>query len=87
MLKNILVLDNGTEIAAGTAGANAIRALTVTEAVSSTDDLCPGGGFLPYGTFGVPHLAQVVSEVVQANRVDGILISPEEILTAWKEAL
>ena len=43
MLKNILVLDDGTEIAAGTAGANAIRALTVTEAVSSTDDLCPGG--------------------------------------------
>lgn len=32
------------------------------------DDLCPGGGFLPYGTFGVPHLAQVVSEAVQANR-------------------
>ena len=26
-------------------------------------------------------------KVVQANRVDGILISPEEILTAWKEAL
>ena len=43
MLKNILVLDDGTEIAAGTAGANAIRALTVTETVSSTDDLCPGG--------------------------------------------
>ena len=32
------------------------------------NDLCPGGAFLPYGTFGVPHLAQVVSEVVQANR-------------------
>lgn len=43
MLKNILVLDDGTEIDAGTAGANAIRALTVTETVSSTDDLCPGG--------------------------------------------
>lgn len=43
MRKNILVLDDGTEIAAGTAGANAIRALTVTETVSSTDDLCPGG--------------------------------------------
>ena len=25
------------------------------------NDLCPGGAFLPYGTFGVPHLAQVVS--------------------------
>lgn len=25
-------------------------------------------------------------KVVQANRVDGILITPEEILTAWKEA-
>ena len=36
MLKNILVLDDSTEIAAGTAGANAIRALTVTETVSST---------------------------------------------------
>lgn len=43
MLKNILVLDDGTEIAAGKAGANAIRALTVTETVSSTDDLFPGG--------------------------------------------
>ena len=43
MIKNILVLDDGTEIAAGTAGANAIRAMTVTETVSSTDDLCPGG--------------------------------------------
>lgn len=32
------------------------------------DDLCPGGGFLPYGTFGVPHLAEVVSETVQKNR-------------------
>lgn len=31
-------------------------------------DLCPGGGFLPYGTFGVKNLAQVVSEVVQENR-------------------
>lgn len=43
MLKNILVLDDGTKIDAGTEGANAIRALTVTETVSSTDDLCPGG--------------------------------------------
>ena len=43
MLKNILVLDDGTEIDAGTARANAIRSVTVTETVSSTDDLCPGG--------------------------------------------
>lgn len=32
------------------------------------NDLCRGGAFLPYGTFGVTNLAQVVSEVVQANR-------------------
>ena len=32
------------------------------------NDLCRGGAFLPYGTFGVPHLAQVVSDAVQANR-------------------
>ena len=31
-------------------------------------DLCRGGAFLPYGTFGVKNLAQVVSEVVQENR-------------------
>ena len=51
------------------------------------------------GTVVVPelNLGQIAGEirkfndygckVVQANRVDGILISPEEILTAWKEAL
>jgi peptidoglycan hydrolase CwlO-like protein len=42
MVKNILVLDDGTEIAAGTVGQNAIRSLTCTETVSKTTDLCPG---------------------------------------------
>ena len=42
MIKNILVLDDGTEISAGTVGQNAIRALTCTETVSKTTDLCPG---------------------------------------------
>lgn len=42
MVKNILVLDDGTEIAAGTVGQNAIRSLTYTETVSKTTDLCPG---------------------------------------------
>ena len=42
MIKNILVLDDGTEIAAGTVGQNAIRSLTCTETVSKTTDLCPG---------------------------------------------
>lgn len=32
------------------------------------NDLCRGGAFLPYGTFGVKNLAQVVSETVQENR-------------------
>ena len=32
MVKNILVLDDGTEIAAGTVGQNAIRSLTCTPA-------------------------------------------------------
>lgn len=32
------------------------------------EDLCRGGAFLPYGTFGVTNLAQVVSQVVQENR-------------------
>ena len=32
------------------------------------NDLCRGGAFLPYGTFGVKNLAQVVSDVVQENR-------------------
>lgn len=32
------------------------------------NDLCRGGAFLPYGTFGVTNLAEVVSEVVQENR-------------------
>lgn len=31
MVKNILVLDDGTEIAAGTVGQNAILSLTCTE--------------------------------------------------------
>lgn len=42
MFKNILVLDDGTEISAGKVGHNAIRALTCTETVSGTTDLCPG---------------------------------------------
>ena len=42
MVKNILVLDDGTEIAAGTIGQNAILSLTCTETVSKTTDLCPG---------------------------------------------
>ena len=42
MVKNILVLDDGTEIAAGTVGQNAILFLTCTETVSKTTDLCPG---------------------------------------------
>ena len=36
MVKNILVLDDGTEIAAGTVGQNAIRSLICTETVSKT---------------------------------------------------
>lgn len=42
MYKNILVLDDGTEISAGTVGHNAILSLTATETVSGTTDLCPG---------------------------------------------
>ena len=42
MVKNILVLDDSTEIAAGTVGQNAILSLTCTETVSKTTDLCPG---------------------------------------------
>ncbi|MDD6947710.1 MAG: hypothetical protein PUI75_01525 [Subdoligranulum sp.] len=42
MVKNILVMDDGTEIAAGTVGQNAILSLTCTETVSKTTDLCPG---------------------------------------------
>ena len=42
MVKNILVLDDGTEIAAGTVGQNAILSLACTETVSKTTDLCPG---------------------------------------------
>ena len=42
MIKNILVLDDGTEISAGTVGQNAILTLTCTETVSKTTDLCPG---------------------------------------------
>jgi len=32
------------------------------------NELCPGGAFLPYGTYGVKNLTQVVSEVVSENR-------------------
>ena len=42
MRKNILVLADGSEISAGTAGKNAIRSLTFTEAVCADTDLAPG---------------------------------------------
>ena len=42
MVKNILVMDDGTEIAAGTVGQNAILSMTCTETVSKTTDLSPG---------------------------------------------
>ena len=42
MIKNVLVLDDGTEISSGTVGQNAILTLTCTETVSKTTDLCPG---------------------------------------------
>ena len=42
MAKNILVLDDGTEIRAGVVGENAILSLIWTEQLSSTTDLCPG---------------------------------------------
>lgn len=42
MYKNILVLDDGTEISAGKVGHNAVQSLTCTETVSGTTDLCPG---------------------------------------------
>ena len=31
-------------------------------------DLCRGGAFLPYGTFSIPRLATLVSDIVQENR-------------------
>lgn len=40
--KSILVLGDGTEIAAGDANDSAVFSLTYTETVSSTTDLCPG---------------------------------------------
>lgn len=40
--KNILVLDDGTEISAGAVGKNAIISLTYTATVTTTTDLCPG---------------------------------------------
>lgn len=42
MYKNILVLDDGTEISAGAVGKNAIISLTYTATVTTTTDLCPG---------------------------------------------
>ena len=42
MLKNILVLDDGSEIVAGYVGQNAIMSLSHTAMVSSTTDLVPG---------------------------------------------
>lgn len=42
MYKNILVLDDGTEVGAGTVGQNAIVSMTWTENVSKTTDLAPG---------------------------------------------
>ena len=42
MLKNVLVLDDGSEIVAGYVGQNAIMSLSHTAMVSSTTDLAPG---------------------------------------------
>lgn len=42
MLKNVLVLDDGSEIVAGYVGQNAIMNLSHTAMVSSTTDLVPG---------------------------------------------
>lgn len=42
MLKNVLVLDDGSEIVAGYVGQNAIMSLSHTAMVSSTTDLVPG---------------------------------------------
>lgn len=42
MLKNVLVLDDGSEIVAGYVGKNAIMSLSHTAMVSSTTDLVPG---------------------------------------------
>ena len=42
MLKNVLVLDDGSEIVAGYVGQNAILSLSHTAMVSSTTDLAPG---------------------------------------------
>lgn len=42
MLKNVLVLDDGSEIVAGCVGKNAIMSLSHTAMVSSSTDLVPG---------------------------------------------
>lgn len=42
MLKNVLLLDDGSEIVAGYVGKNAIMSLSHTAMVSSTTDLVPG---------------------------------------------
>lgn len=42
MLKNVLLLDDGSEIVAGYVGQNAIMSLSHTAMVSSTTDLVPG---------------------------------------------
>ena len=42
MLKNVLLLDDGSEIVAGKVGKNAILSLSYTAMVSSTTDLVPG---------------------------------------------
>lgn len=42
MLKNVLLLDDGSEIVAGYVGQNAILSLSYTAMVSSTTDLVPG---------------------------------------------
>lgn len=41
MLKNVLLLDDGSEIVAGKVGQNAILSLSYTAMVSSTTDLGP----------------------------------------------
>lgn len=42
MQRNLLVLPGGTEIFSGTAGQSAIRSVTVTQCVNSTEELEPG---------------------------------------------
>lgn len=42
MYKNLIVLPDGSELASGAVGADAIRRLTLTENINAEQDLCPG---------------------------------------------